>query len=416
MMTDLLFRDAELQSILAGHQQELSREIRSLGEKQVLNTPPADLCDYFFEKYKVEPIVIDESGIEVDHEDVQIDFHHRFEYIVFETGGPTYVTGTRFTYFLPFSGDASLFKYRPSTFSLSPLRGTIQGRTLVLLYDRTTEDSSKLQNEFERDKQTLNDCLSRIAEDVQRFNSILRQTAAQQIDARRAKFLRDKGIAENLGFPLKRRPNAPMTYTAPDVRRRIVPKLPSVSAQPYTPEPALDLAEYEHILSVVSNMVVVMERSPKAFKDMGEEDLRQHFLVQLNGQYEGQATGETFNYEGKTDILIRAQGKNTFIAECKFWSGPSSLSYAIDQLLSYTSWRDTKTALLMFNRDTTMSTVLKRIPEAVREHPDYKADGEFYSETGFRYMFGHRDDHSRELTLTVLVFDVPGTSTAATTS
>jgi hypothetical protein len=40
---------------------------------------------------------------------------------------------------------------------------------------------------------------------------------------------------------------------------------------------------------------------------MREEDLRQHFLVQLNGQYEGQATGETFNFQGKTDILIRAE-------------------------------------------------------------------------------------------------------------
>ena len=27
---------------------------------------------------------------------------------------------------------------------------------------------------------------------------------------------------------------------------------------------------------------------------MKEEDLRQHFLVQLNGQYDGEATGETF--------------------------------------------------------------------------------------------------------------------------
>jgi hypothetical protein len=31
----------------------------------------------------------------------------------------------------------------------------------------------------------------------------------------------------------------------------------------------------------------VMERSPSAFASMGEEDIRQHFLVQLNGQFEG---------------------------------------------------------------------------------------------------------------------------------
>ena len=165
--------------------------------------------------------------------------------------------------------------------------------------------------------------------------------------------------------------------------------------------------DYQHILSVLSNMVIVMERSPKAFKDMGEEDLRTHFLVQLNGQYEGQATGETFNYEGKTDILIRAEGRNIFIAECKFWTGPSGLRDALDQLLGYTSWRDTKTALLIFNRDREMSTVLKGIPEVVGEHPRFKVDRTYASETGFRYVFGHRDDPNREMILTVLAFDVP---------
>ena len=154
-------------------------------------------------------------------------------------------------------------------------------------------------------------------------------------------------------------------------------------------------------------MVVVMERSPKAFIGMGEEDLRTHFLVHLNGHYEGQATGETFNYEGKTDILIRVDDSNIFIAECKFWTGPSGLKEALDQLLGYTSWRDTKTALLVFNRDREMSTVLNRIPDVVREHAGYKADRTYPSETGFRYVFGHRDDANRELILTVLVFDVP---------
>ena len=194
----------------------------------------------------------------------------------------------------------------------------------------------------------------------------------------------------------------------PEVKRRIVPQLPPVSTKPYRPEPTLSIDEYEHILSVISNMVMVMERSPSAFKTMGEEDLRQHFLVQLNGQYEGQATGETFNYEGKTDILIRAEGKNVFIAECKFWTGPAGLSEALDQLLGYASWRDTKTALLIFNREATMSTVLQRIPQAVREHANYKTELDYEPESGFRYVFSHRDDPDRELMLTVLAFDVPG--------
>ena len=55
--------------------------------------------------------------------------------------------------------------------------------------------------------------------------------------------------------------------------------------------------------------------------------------MNLNGHYD--ATGETFNAEGKTDILIRTDGRNVFIAKCKFWKGQKALHVAIDQMLGY---------------------------------------------------------------------------------
>jgi len=77
--------------------------------------------------------------------------------------------------------------------------------------------------------------------------------------------------------------------------------------------------------------------------------------TRINGQYEGQATGATFNFEGKTDILLRVDGKNAFIAECKFWTGEKQFLETIDQLLGYLSWRDTKAAILLFNRNQNFS-------------------------------------------------------------
>ena len=104
---------------------------------------------------------------------------------------------------------------------------------------------------------------------------------------------------------------------------------------------------------------------------------------------------------------MRVDGKNIFVAECKFWTGPAGLTKALDQLLGYTAWRDTKTALLVFNRDRNTSTVLEGISKKVREHPNYKAERKTELETEFRFVFGHRDDTNREITVTILVFDVP---------
>jgi hypothetical protein len=156
-------------------------------------------------------------------------------------------------------------------------------------------------------------------------------------------------------LPVKPRANAPATYAAPQVRRKIEPKLPPASNAPFKPEPVLEEAHYKHILDVISNMTLVMERSPTAFAEMGEEDIRQHYLVQLNGHFEGQATGETFNHQGKTDILIRVNGKNIFVAECKFWRGEKQF---LETILSYLSWRDTKAAIILFNRNKDFSQVL----------------------------------------------------------
>ena len=122
---------------------------------------------------------------------------------------------------------------------------------------------------------------------------------------------------------------------------------------------------------------------------------------------QGQATGETFNYEGKTDILIRSNGKNIFIAECKYWDGPKKHAETIDQLLGYVSWRDTKVAILVFNRNKNFSHVLETIPGVTKDHPNFKREVDQPSESVFRYVFAHRDDPNREMVFTVMAFDVP---------
>jgi hypothetical protein len=105
---------------------------------------------------------------------------------------------------------------------------------------------------------------------------------------------------------------------------------------------------------------------------LSEEDIRMLFLVLLNGVDEGAATAEKFNRQGKTDILIRVDGRNVFIAECKVWHGPQAFHETVDQLLGYLSWRDSKTAILLFVRDVKISTVVSQIPTLLQKHTAFK--------------------------------------------
>ena len=407
-MTDRLFSQYELRETLRQREQSILQEINGLSEAQTLNASHEDLCKYFTERCYVNMPEIAEDGITTSYGDVEKVGGGSFDDVPSRHGyPPSSVTGTRVTFFVPYNGDGELFKCRASTASLSPPIAVVGKDELSFVYDRTTGGAGEIPKEFQEDLKRLKQSLNWVKNDVVKFNSAIATTINQGINARREKLLQDRQLVESIGYPLRAKEGMSNTYVWPEVRRKVAPQLPKVSGEPYSPEPALGMDDYENILSICSSMTNVMERSPRAFKALGEEDLRTNFLLHLNGHYEGQATGETFNYEGKTDILVRAQDKNIFIAECKVWAGSQGFKDAIDQLLGYTSWRDTKTALLVFNRNAAMSTVLNWIPEVARKHPNYKAERDYSSETGFRYIFGHRDDPNRELTLTVLVFDVP---------
>ena len=407
-MVSPLFHENDLRQILEARAQQLRQEINSLGEDRVLNTSVENLVNYFVEKYILQTPEIDESGIQIAYGDTNIDVSRRQDYFVSDPARPYLVTGTKITFHLPIAGDSQLFKSAPSQRYVAPVpKARIGTDELTFVYERTSNDSQRIPDDFQRDLQSVKDTLVWMSNDLSRFNTSLPERARREVEARREKLLRDRELVENLGFPLRRRQDTPATFAAPQVKRRITPQLPPMSTEPFKPEPVLETDHYEFILTVLSNMVTVMEQSPRAFKGMNEEDLRTHFLVHLNGHYEGQATGETFNYEGKTDILIKAEGRNLFIAECKVWAGPVALTKALNQLLGYTTWRDTKTALLIFNRGRNMSTVLEKVPEVVKTHQRYKSEKPYESETGFRYIFGHQDDPNRELVLTILVFDIP---------
>lgn len=406
-----LFSDKDLRAVLDARQKQMFAEIDGIETNRLLNTSVEDLEQYFEDQYRLDAPVLREEDIYVDQAEIQIDVRHDQNRIIHDKSRPFYVTGTRITYSVPFDGNADLFACAPSARSSMPPQAEITGNELHVRYDNTNHDPERLRNEFDRNLDQIRQYLRWINNDISTFNRDLRQKAKGRIEARRAKLLKDQGLVASLGFPLKKRPDAPQTFVTPTVRRKPKISMPQATTAPYSPEPTLDMGEYEHILAVAQNMVAVMERSPHAFHDMHEEDLRQHFLVQLNGQYEGQASGETFNYAGKTDILVRVDNRNIFIGECKFWNGPKAFTETIDQILGYSSWRDTKVSIFLFNRQKDLTHVLNQIPELLQQHPNFKRQVNMKSETTFRAIMHHPGDTNRELTLTTAVFDIPKLTT-----
>ena len=404
---DYLFNESDLRGALEAYEKRMHDEIDSIDGDEFLNTSPEDLAEHFIDDFRINVPVLDEAAISVDQGEAKVDVSRDTPRMVWDRSRPFYITGTRLTFFIPYEGDRELFKCHPSRSYMGNWPSAeVRDGEIVVTVMILKHDPEAVKTQFDRELGMIRSYLGWILSDVDPFNQALPDKVREIITKRREKLLADRGLAASLGYPLRERMEGSKTYAVPPKRRRPPPPRPRTS-EPFEPEPTLPDADYEQILTIMTNMVDVIERSPAAFRGMKEEDLRQHFLVQLNGQYEGGATGETFNGEGKTDILIRVEGRTIFIAECKFWNGPKALTLAIDQLLGYTSWRDTKTALLVFNRERSLTNVLARVPEVMTAHPNFKRETSVAGETRFRYVFAHRDDPNRELLLTVLVFEVP---------
>ncbi len=242
--------------------------------------------------------------------------------------------------------------------------------------------------------------------DVENHNNSAPLTIKSAIQRKRQLAESSIGAIAALGIPMKRR-DEPLTYTVPTKRRESPVRRPKVSVEAFNPEPALEEAEYQHILEITRSMSLVIERNPDAFASLGEEAIRTHFLLQLNGHYEGSAMGETFNVSGKTDILIRAENRNVFIAECKFWKGKKAFSEAVDQLLSYMSWRDTKCALLVFNKTKDPTAVRQKMHEAMEERPEHRRTVSCAPGGDARYIFVKESDPGREIIITTQLYDMP---------
>ncbi|NOC90678.1 hypothetical protein GS614_01940 [Ruegeria sp. HKCCD6604] len=376
---------------------------------ELLNTSTTDLARYYADQYAFEAPTIHPEDLEVDQRETQVDVSRNSNRWTRDRSRPYYITGTALDVEIPYSGNKVGFEIQPTTWSTVKPRGTVTENVIKFTISGTDLTQDRVKDEIDRRIAGLNEYLEWLRNDAYGYNAALEALATETIERRKEKLLKDKSLVAGLGFKMKQRPGTAETYAAPQVRRKIRPSTPKPSASraPYKPEPTLTVEDYEHILTVLENMVSVMEQSPGAFREIDEESLRTHFLVQLNGHYVGDATGETFNYEGKTDILIKAEGRNIFIGECKFWTGEKAYLETLDQVLSYLSWRDTKAAVLMFSRNKDFTGVLEKISSSTSSHANFKKLVEQRSESSWTYLFGHKDDPNREISITVQAYNVP---------
>ncbi len=236
--------------------------------------------------------------------------------------------------------------------------------------------------------------------DVESHNdNLLPSEIMAALGRRRAEIARDNEQRSRITVPIRRAPQ-PEARPAATVQRRAArprrtPQIPSAETR------ATLGAEYEHIIDVLRTYGRQMERSPKSFATT-EEGRRDAMLGALATHYKGQAFAEAFNRRGKTDILLREDDENLFVCECKVWEGAKAFSRAIDQLLGYATWHDTRLAIISFVEQKDLSRVIGAGHDALGGHEAFGAWRKSDHETELHCELRFPGDEAKRLQLAVL--------------
>ena len=407
-----VFYENKLSTYLGQNTDSLQSRIDHKLEDYILNVNETDYINHLVNEFTIESINIDFEDVFIGtlyEKDVPAEYFPPHGFNV--RAGESYPKPA-VTYHLPYTGNEHLLQCTPSTCIDWTTEVSLENQCLCfevfsLLSDveEVAEDLKKRAREI---IESIGIQLGDLTSEIERYNGQLPTIVKQLFQKQKQKILDKNKIAAALGVPVKKREDFPETYAipTPEIRKSINVE-PRVTEVGYKPEPTLPDSVYHDILQTIHDVGKTFERLPSTYSDKDEEALRDHLLLYLEPRFKGSATGETFNKTGKTDILIRHENSNVFIAECKFWQGQKAYLDTITQLLGYLTWRDSKSAVIIFVRNKDLSAVLQTAEEVTPDHPNYLGFVDKKDDTWFNYRLHINNDPNREVKLGVLFFHVP---------
>ncbi|NNH75845.1 hypothetical protein HLB23_39355 [Nocardia uniformis] len=315
------------------------------------------------------------------------------------------VMGLKVSVTLPYEGPGLLWCYRPEGLSRVG-RNDVDiywsGQDFECSVRRDSIWVDELRQELDFAVQRLEAIAGLINAQVTEWERDLESTLVEIAEQRRSILIEAAQLDVLLGVPVRPRERAQVPIGVSRKQLRPAPTQASPSLPPV--QRYLTDEVYQDVLRTIEQMTLSMERTPMTTAKIGEEGLRNITLFVLNANYEGLARGEVFNGRGKTDLLLTWEGQNAFIGECKFWRGPAGFRDAIDQLLGYVTWRDTKAALIVFVQGHDPTAVMEKADAEVLAHRCFVSREPNHSaSTRTDYILHATDDRQRRINLALML-------------
>lgn len=407
-----VFAEKRLDEMLQDRMLNIQEEINGKSDDYLLNVNETEFLNFLIAKYSIANLELkfDDIFVSTFEKSIEADnFPQSFDV----RRGRSYLRDV-IKFHIPYSGDVDLLYCQPNHHIRWFVEVSNEDSSLCFEVINFYDSPETIKQQRDDITRSIRQQYSSLVSEVDSYNNSLPSFVQLHLRNRKQHLLNKRNLLSALGVPIRKRSDFPGTFAIPtsQTQKKIQISQPNVTEKGYAPEPTLDLAVYHDILQVIHDMGKQFERMPSTYSQKGEEDLRDHLLLLLEPRFKGSATGETFNKAGKTDILVRYENSNVFIAECKFWGGSRLYLGTITQLLSYLTWRDSKAAVILFVKNKDFSAVLKTIEADTSKHQNYLGFIDKRDETWFNYRFHTNNDKNREVKVAILLFHIPAISIA----
>ena len=344
----------------------MKQEISELNSTE-LETSTDSLTLIFSSKYSPSPIQLHEP-IHEDVGQVEKTTERLSPSPNLPHGGKVTKKVQRLKLKIPYTGERQMLHTRPRSHTSSfPTYDELTDSEIIHYVDYqvkgkdSEEIKSTINNDISRWHDKLEEYVNRLNKDIRKMQTSFEEQSRRFIEDYRENMDAKDEALEELGISGQ---NVEQGFVEPEKKKEL--ELPDLKDSSSKNQRIRDRT-FVDILDIIDSMRISVEQAENTVRDLDEESLRTIFLGAINSHY-GNATAESFNRGGKTDILLRHQGVNLFVAECKFWTGKKGFQNAVDQLLGNLTAEDNNAALLIFSTRENLVTVQNGVEEAVEDH------------------------------------------------
>ena len=409
------FAKQDIEEFFQSFYNSLEDEICKMSNINILSCDFEEWTDYLVKKYSIVPITLLETNIEQRLEEIKIQrdnplrgYPYQLDYV--ETDGIC------ITFTIPFDGNPKLLEMRPRISILlgfcvknfrEPSETEYGSFSIELRYtkrelqEKGNNMAAFVRQEFENSFSNYRTMVNNVNSEVKSFNIGLGAQVKKLLEKRKEKASSSVEISNALQIPLTQSKNSPNTKPI-QLHKMVERPTPRPRTKLGMPEPYISDNDYRNINNIILTYGTTMEKTARTYYLNREEELRDHLLAALNTHYEA-ATGETFRKIGKTDIQIEFENKAAFIGECKIWHGEKLFRDAIQQVLNYSTWRDLKVSVIIFNKENqSFFSILSKIQKWVENNT--KSYTQLQKNVwSCKY---YRQDVNVDIHLTILAFDL----------